>query len=375
MAAIDGNEYVVTESLIRTKLHLDDENGVSHSNTEDILDGLREAGYQSTDTTKWLKNQFYPKWRYLMHLLFQCISNKCGGWDQFSTQLGCGIVCLSKGLTYNFSKFIFDNMIENIEKQKHKFLMYPRFLQIILDITTEDKIHVPIKSLGSKLFASMQTNYDGVHHPLLAAMLPPGNDDAGEGDATGNMPSQNAADDGNPSSSGVAADGNPSVVNKGEPSTTAEPLSVSSYQPPPSPLPMSPSHVPSPSQVAPDELTPEVEETNQSLGTQVPTSLEHEITRIPTASPLREPVDEGSPNVVHMSVSTARFNEAPFTTEQSVGGVEDLVTLTSVHDLLCRYIQKTDDLQKELADTKSTLGGEIEMLKSKVQDLQAQLVQ
>jgi hypothetical protein len=61
VAEIDGNEYVVTESLIRTKLQLDDENGVYHSNTEEILAGLREAGYQSTDTTKWLKNQFCPK--------------------------------------------------------------------------------------------------------------------------------------------------------------------------------------------------------------------------------------------------------------------------------------------------------------------------
>jgi hypothetical protein len=76
-----------------------------------------------------------------------------------------------------------------------------------------------------------------------------------------------------------------------------------------------------------------------------------------------------------MSVSPARFNEAPFTTEQSVGGAEDPVTLTFVHDLLCRYIRKTEDLQKELADTKSTLGGEIEKLKSKVQDLEAQLIQ
>ena len=133
-----------------------------------------------------------------MHLLLQCISNKSGGWDQFSTQLGCGIVCLSKGLTYNFSKFIFDNMIENIEKQKHKFLMYPRFLQIILDITTIDRIHVPIKSLGSKLFASMQTDYEGAHFPLLPAMLPLGNDNEYEGDASGNIPSPNATDDGIP---------------------------------------------------------------------------------------------------------------------------------------------------------------------------------
>ena len=111
VASIDGTEYVVTESLIRTKLRLEDENGVFHSNTEEILAGLREAGHQSTDTTKWLKNQFCLKWRFLVHTLLQCISNKSSGWDQFSTQLGCGIVCLSKGLTYNFSEFIFDNMI------------------------------------------------------------------------------------------------------------------------------------------------------------------------------------------------------------------------------------------------------------------------
>jgi hypothetical protein len=283
--------------------------------------------------------------------------------------LGCGIVCLSKGLTYNFSKFIFDNMLENIKKKKHKFLMYPRFLQMIFDITTQDRVHIPIKGLSAKLFASMKTNYDGEHHPLLAAMLPNGNDDAGEGDATGDIPSPNAADDGNPSSSGVAADGNPSVVHDGEPSTTAKALHVSPDLPPPSPLPLSPSPFPSPTHVAPDELVPEVEETIQSLGTQVPTPLEPEITRLPTPSPVREPIDEGSPNVVHMSVSPERFNEAPITTEQSVGGAEDPVTLTSVYDLLCRYVKRTDDLQKELADTKSSLGDEIVLLKKRVQEL------
>ena len=41
------------------------------------------------------------------------ISPKSGGWDQFSTELGCGIVCLSKGITFNWSKFIFEGMISN----------------------------------------------------------------------------------------------------------------------------------------------------------------------------------------------------------------------------------------------------------------------
>jgi hypothetical protein len=43
--------------------------------------------------------------------------------------------------------------------------------------------------------------------------------------------------------------------------------------------------------------------------------------------------------------------------------------------LLCRNIKRTDDLQKELPDTKSILGGEIELLKRKVQELETQLDQ
>jgi hypothetical protein len=375
VATIDETEYVVTESLIRTKLRLDDENGVYHSNTEVILAGLREAGYQSTDTSKWLKNQFCPKWRFLVHTLLQCISNKSGGWDQFSTQLGCGIVCISKGLTYNFSKFIFENMSENIEKKKYKFLMYPRFLQMILGITTQDRVHLPIGSLSAKVFASMKTHYVGAHHPLLVAMLPHGTADESEGDAAGDIPSPNAADDGNPSSSGVAADGNPSVDMNEGPSTTAEALNVSTDQPPPSPVPMSHSRIPSPTHVAPDELVPEVDETIQSLGTQVHTPLEPEITRLTTPSPVREPIDEGSPIFGHMHVSPERPNEAPITTEQSAGGAEDPITLTSVYELLNRYVKKVDNLQKELADTKSSLGGEIELLKKRARDLETQLGQ
>lgn len=290
VAVVDGNEYVVTEGLIRMKLQLGDENGVFHSNTAEILAGLRAAGYQSTDTSKWLKNQFCPKWRFLVHTLLQCMSNKSGEWDQFSTQMGCGIVCLSKGITYNFSKFIFENMIENIEKKKHKFLMYPRFLQIILDITTTDQVNVPIKSLSAKLFASMQTQFKGDHHPLLADMLPQGNNDATEGVASVDKPSLDTADDGHPSSSGVAAEGIPSVVHNGEPSNAAEGLHVSPDLPPPSPLPRPSSPVTSPSQVAPDELGPEAAETFESLGTQMPTPFEPEMTTLPTPSPLREPL-------------------------------------------------------------------------------------
>ena len=58
VATIDGTEYVVTESLIRRKLRLDDEDGIFHSDVTVILEGLRAAGYQETATDKWEKNKF-----------------------------------------------------------------------------------------------------------------------------------------------------------------------------------------------------------------------------------------------------------------------------------------------------------------------------
>nr|GEX55224.1 ribonuclease H-like domain, reverse transcriptase, RNA-dependent DNA polymerase [Tanacetum cinerariifolium] len=47
IATIDGNEVVVTESLIRTQLQLNDKNGLYEFNLHDVLDGMRKIGYPS----------------------------------------------------------------------------------------------------------------------------------------------------------------------------------------------------------------------------------------------------------------------------------------------------------------------------------------
>nr|GFA48050.1 putative ribonuclease H-like domain-containing protein [Tanacetum cinerariifolium] len=44
IATIDGNEVVVTESLIRTQLQLDDVNGLYEFTLHDVLDGMRAIG-------------------------------------------------------------------------------------------------------------------------------------------------------------------------------------------------------------------------------------------------------------------------------------------------------------------------------------------
>lgn len=149
---VDGEECVITESLVRTQLQLDDEGGVSEMPKEDILAGIRAIGYDG-DGKVWYKNLFCPKWRFLTHTLLQCMSSKSGGWDQFSTDIALAIVCLSQGRTFNFSKYIFKEMLGNVKDTKLKYLMYPRFLQIILGIQTTDPTHFPVKGLSKKLFS------------------------------------------------------------------------------------------------------------------------------------------------------------------------------------------------------------------------------
>jgi hypothetical protein len=344
VATIDGEEYVITESLVRAQLQLDDEGGDHEVPKEEILAGLQAVGCAG-DGKVWYKNQFCPKWRFLTHTLLKCMSSKFGGWDQFSTDIALAIVCLSQGRSFNFSKYIFDEMVKNVKDTKLKFLMYPRFLQIILGIQTNDTTHMPVKSLSSKLFAYMQTKYNGDHRPLLPAMLPAGNAPA---DANALVDSTEG----------------PSVA----PDASAK-VDVDA-QPPPSPRPSTPgppTPTPSPGVDAPTEhVAPEDFGPDQPIHTP-------QITRLATPSPLRptyegyEDLDAGFYN------SPVRTNDAPNTTDIPAGGTEGPVTLTSMCTLLDRYVKKVDDLEKELKETKANLGGQIDMLTAKVKDLAQEL--
>ncbi|GJZ98372.1 copia protein [Tanacetum coccineum] len=71
---------------------------------------------------------------------------------------------------YNFSKLIFDGMVANL-KSKTKFLMYPRFLQLILDIQPENKHPYLAVTLTRKIFGNIKRGFRGAPRPLLPAML------------------------------------------------------------------------------------------------------------------------------------------------------------------------------------------------------------
>ncbi|GJW84956.1 hypothetical protein Tco_0158101 [Tanacetum coccineum] len=170
-ATIDSNAYTITEASIRSKLQLEDVSGISTLPNTNIFEGMRNMGYPTDDTFTFWKSHFTPSWRYLIHDLLHCLSSKSGGWNQFGSNLATALVCLSTGRAFNFSKLILDGMVSNL-KSKHKFLMYPRFLQMVLDIETENKNPYLAVTLTKKIFRNMKRGFKGVPRPLLPAMLP-----------------------------------------------------------------------------------------------------------------------------------------------------------------------------------------------------------
>ncbi|GKE63785.1 hypothetical protein Tco_1514152, partial [Tanacetum coccineum] len=81
-ALVDGKKIIITESFVRRDLRLADEEG--------------------------------------------CLSPKTTAWNEFSSIVASAIICLATGQKFNFSKWIFDSMIRNLDNVSSKILMYPR---------------------------------------------------------------------------------------------------------------------------------------------------------------------------------------------------------------------------------------------------------
>ncbi|GJU09914.1 putative ribonuclease H-like domain-containing protein [Tanacetum coccineum] len=167
---IDTIGYTITEASIRDTLQLADATGITMLPNDEIFEGMGQMGYPTDGTFTFWKSFFTPQWRYLVHHLLHCISSKSGGWDQFGSNIATALICLSIDRVYNFSKLIFDGMVANL-KSKTKFLMYPRFLQLILNIQTKNKHLYLAVTLTKKIFGNMKRGFRGAPRPLLPAML------------------------------------------------------------------------------------------------------------------------------------------------------------------------------------------------------------
>ncbi|GJU90592.1 hypothetical protein Tco_1303015 [Tanacetum coccineum] len=122
-ALVDGKKVIVTETSMRRALQLKDVEGTESLPNATIFAELERLG-----------------------------------------TIASAIICLATNQKFNFSKYIFDNMVKNLEGGV-KFLTYPRFVQVFLNkqvegMTKHKEIYVT-PSHTKKVFANMKKEGKG----------------------------------------------------------------------------------------------------------------------------------------------------------------------------------------------------------------------
>ncbi|GJT26013.1 hypothetical protein Tco_0895950 [Tanacetum coccineum] len=151
---VDRKTYAITEAFVRRHLQLADVDCISSLPNTEIFEQLTLMGPKKTS------------------------------WEQFSSNITTAIICLATNRTFNFSKLIFDGMVKNMDS-KTKFLMYPRFIQMLLNkkkrlFKQHKKTYVAL-SLTQKLFSNMKRGFSGEDIPLFDSILIHDHPGQGEG--------------------------------------------------------------------------------------------------------------------------------------------------------------------------------------------------
>ncbi|GJV04631.1 putative ribonuclease H-like domain-containing protein [Tanacetum coccineum] len=129
-ALVDGKKVIVTEASVRRDLQLDDEEGMDCLPNATIFEELIRMGYEKlSQKLIFYKAFFSPQWKLLIHTILQCLSAKTTAWNEFSSIITSAIICLATNQKFNFSKYIFESMVKNLDNAD-KFLMYPRVLDL-----------------------------------------------------------------------------------------------------------------------------------------------------------------------------------------------------------------------------------------------------
>ncbi|GJW04024.1 putative ribonuclease H-like domain-containing protein [Tanacetum coccineum] len=165
-ALVDGKKVIITET------------------SQLALMGYEKPSQKLT----FYKAFFSPQWKFLIHTILQCLSAKSTAWNEFSSTMASAIICLATNQKFNFSKYIFESMVKNVDSSV-KFLMYPRFVQVFLDkqvgdMSTHDEIFVT-PSHTKKVFGNMKRvgkGFSGAVTPLFPTMMVQAQEEMGEGE-------------------------------------------------------------------------------------------------------------------------------------------------------------------------------------------------
>ncbi|GJS18598.1 hypothetical protein Tco_0413070 [Tanacetum coccineum] len=157
-ALVDGKKIIITESIVRRDLQLEDAEGVDCLPNATIFEQLTLMGYEKiSQKLTFYKAFFSPQWKFLIHTILQCLSSKTTAWNEFSSTMASAIIYLATN--QNFSKYIFKSMVKNLDNVG-KFLIYPRFVQVFVNqqldgLPSHKRIYVT-PSHTKKIFGNMK---------------------------------------------------------------------------------------------------------------------------------------------------------------------------------------------------------------------------
>ena len=165
-AIVQGCKIVIDEPFVRETLLINHllsfptEIGI-----EDAQKILKKMGYEG-DTPPTMKKLLPPYWRFLAHVFVSCISGRRSGADEISLRNIGAIVSLAAGIGFNFSRFILDEFVVNINATtRDTFLMYLRFVQLFINKQFPNLVKegetLDMKSLGPHTIGLIKQNRKG----------------------------------------------------------------------------------------------------------------------------------------------------------------------------------------------------------------------
>ncbi|GKB01725.1 putative ribonuclease H-like domain-containing protein [Tanacetum coccineum] len=151
-----------------------------------LLDGKKIIVIEASKLT-FYKEFFSSQWKFLIHTILQCLSAKTTAWNEFSSTMASAIICLATNQKFNFSKYIFESMVKNLENVSSKFLMYLRFVQVLLEkqlegMSNHKRIYVT-PSHTKKIFRNMRRVGKGFSRretPFFPTMMVQAQEEIGE---------------------------------------------------------------------------------------------------------------------------------------------------------------------------------------------------
>ncbi|GJY24903.1 hypothetical protein Tco_0399629 [Tanacetum coccineum] len=96
-AIVDGKKIIITESIVRRDIQLEDAEDIDCLPNATIFEQLTLMGYEKvSQKLTFYKAFFSPQWKFLIHNVLQCLSAKTTAWNEFSSTMASAIILFLK---------------------------------------------------------------------------------------------------------------------------------------------------------------------------------------------------------------------------------------------------------------------------------------